>query len=141
MYSKGICVQENKTMAMQYYLLAANQGHSHAQFNLAIHLNSKGEYAECIKYLIFATQKNRNARKLCMSIFSGLEDPKKKPIAVRCLAYLWPRYTEVLNPHCHKTLMELVLVLRKSTNIVPTELVIEMAKFVIIVWPGNHCVT
>jgi len=139
MYSKGICVTPDKEQAMNYYLQAAKQGHSHAQFNLAIHLKSKGDHEGCIKYLILAKHKNNKARDLCISIFGGQEGKDYQSIAVTCVSATWPSFHDVLNVNCQKAIADLIVTLRNSDEPIPMELIWLVVRFLILVWPQNHC--
>lgn len=82
-YERGIGVEQNQSMAAQWYQKAAEQGYIDAQYNVALMYASGRGVAEnqgtAMMWLsLAAKQGDKEARKLLLEIIDGKHDHKKK---------------------------------------------------------------
>lgn len=94
-YERGIGVEENQTMAAQWYEKAAKQGYIDAQYNIAIMYTTGRGVSEdkglAMMWLsLAAKQGDKEARKLLLEIIDGKHDERPKKTAIA--------FTEGLTP-------------------------------------------
>jgi len=151
MYDNGYGVRQDKAQAFKFYFLAAEQGAPRAHCNLA-EIYAKGEPNVVKKderlatkhYHLAAVQDYERAQKYLNKIYKGEENSTLEVLAITFLAEEWPKTQILIHHQCQKTILEIFYIFFKNhTNNghvpqIPIELVFELAKALILVWPEKH---
>jgi len=135
-------LKKNKSLAVQYYKLAASQGNAMSCYNLGF-IYQKGDGIQQDYYLAFRSflqaglLDHVNSKKHLYKIFYG-EIGGYGHVPTQYLMEEWSGYHNLLHPNCRKTITEVFLCLKKlefSDGFIPPELIMIVLQGLVEVWP------
>jgi len=142
MYSAGEGTEINKQMALKFYKLATEQGDLDAMWTVA-NMYEKGDgitidYQMAIKF--FKHCGTKKATKHLYEIYRGIHGESYQAALIDyLLVQKWPKSHSKLNPNCKHAITTIVLIMKHMENPShPVELIFEIVKKVIAVWPETH---
>jgi len=142
-------IPQNKELGLDYFRNAARLGNARSQYTLGT-LYLKGHHVKVdypMAYLYFRTAAKQLFPQAVTSmeqIFIGTRGPEVQRVAIDSVASEWPSSHSLLNQKCVGCIKELHVVFLCSQDVsifdIPKELIPEITKWLIRVWPDHHYV-
>jgi len=150
MYEMGDGVKKDCKEAVKFYLMSAEEGDPDALWAVGCFYERgegvKQDYQLAVKYFLLASKTvlDPSVVEKAQNRLSGIFTRKKgteyqKEAIEYVLITPWPKSHSLLHSHCRNAIRALWYYYRNfSIRNIPSELIINITKFLIAIWPDNH---